>query len=258
MKVYILTDLEGPACVAQWDQTRVDESPRKSVAMRLLTKEVNAAVDGILDYDKGAQVVVMDGHGSGGIDVELIHPKAELIFGRGKKAPTGLDETYDALFFVGQHAMAGTEDAPLCHTYSSRTVEYYRLNGEYIGEFGGRAYMAGHFGVPTTFLAGDDKACIEAAALVPGIVTVSTKLGMGIELANHLSPKASRAAIRKGARKGCKAVKRVAPAVLEPPYELEVRVLEGQSVKGYVGSGAEQIDERNCVFRTDDYLALPV
>jgi D-amino peptidase len=228
------------------------------VAMRLLTKEVNAAVDGILDYDKGSQVVVMDGHGSGGIDVELIHPAAELIFGRGMKAPTGLDETFDALFFVGQHAMAGTANAPLCHTYSSRTVEYYKLNGEPIGEFAGRAYMAGHFGVPTAFLAGDDKACVEAAALVPGIVTVATKLGMGIELANHLSPKASRAAIRKGARKGCKAAGRVAPAVLDPPYELEVRVLEGQSMKGYLNRGADELDERTCVFRTDDYLSLPV
>ena len=258
MKIYILTDLEGPAGVAQWDQTRVDESPRKSVAMRLLTHEINAAVDGIRDFDKKAKVVVMDGHGSGGVDVELIHPKAELIYGRGKKAPTGLDDTFDALFFVGQHAMAGTAAAPLCHTYSSRTVEYYRLNGEYIGEFGGRAYMAGHFGVPTTFLVGDDKACIEAEALVPGIVTVAVKQGMGIELATHLAPKAARAAIRKGARRACKAIGRVEPAVLSPPYELEVKVLDGQNVVGYVGRGAEKLDERTCVFRTDDYLALPV
>ena len=258
MKIYILTDLEGPACVARWDQTRVDESERKSVAMRLLTREVNAAVDGIRDLDKKAKVVVMDGHGSSGIDVELIHPKAELIFGRGMKAPTGMDATYDALFFVGQHAMAGTAAAPLCHTYSSRTVEYYRLNGKYIGEFAGRAYMAGHFGVPTTFLAGDDKACIEAEALVPGIVTVATKQGMAIELATHLSPKASCAAIRKGARRGCEAIGSVEPAVLPPPYELEVKVLDGQYVAGYIGRGGEQVDERTCVFRTDDYLALPV
>ncbi|MBM3214126.1 peptidase M55 [Candidatus Poribacteria bacterium] len=258
MKAYILTDLEGPAGVAKWDQTRVDASEMKSVAMRLLTREINACVDGILDYDAKAEIVVLDGHGSGGVDLERFHPKAKLIFGKGFKPPTGLDDAFDALLFVGQHAMAGTPDAPLCHTYSSLTVEYYRLNGKPIGEFGARAALAGLYDVPTIFLAGDDKACEEAHALVPGIVTVATKVGMGIELAQHLSPKKARRAIRKATREACQRAKSIEPVRIDPPYELEIRVYEGKSVEGQVRRGAEQIDERTCIYRTNDLLSLPI
>jgi D-amino peptidase len=258
MRAYILTDLEGPAGVARWDQTRVDESPRKAVAMELLTKEVNACVDGILEHDPKAEVVVLDGHGSGGIDVRLFHPKAELIYGRGFRPPMGLDDSFDALLFVGQHAMAGTADAPLCHTYSSRTVEYYKLNGAPIGEFGCRTALAGAFGVPTVFLAGDDKACAEAEAFVPGIVTVATKRGMGVELAIHLSPKRARRLIQRGAKEACRRIPTIPPKRIDPPYEFEVRLLEGNSIEGHLKRGAQQLDERTCVYHTDDLLSLPI
>lgn len=101
--------------------------------------------------------------------------------------PYYMDETFDALFFVGQHAMAGTEAAPLCHTYSSKTIEYYKINGVFVGEFGARAIMAGTMNVPTVFIAGDDKAVAEAEALVPGIFGAAVKQGLGRELAIHLA-----------------------------------------------------------------------
>ncbi|GIX07858.1 MAG: amino acid amidase [Candidatus Poribacteria bacterium] len=258
MKYYILTDLEGPAGVATWDQTRVDKSPEKSVAMRFLTAEVNACIDGILDEDPGAEIVVLDGHGSGGIDMERIHPRAQVIWGKGHRLPNGMDESFDALLFVGQHAMAGTPDAPLCHTYSSLHVEYYKLNGQYIGEFGCRALLAGSFGVPTIFLAGDDKACQEAEAFIPGIVTVATKIGMGIELALHLSPEESCRRIRRAAAEAVQKRDQIPPVVWDPPYELEIRVQEGRSVEGYLRRGAEPLDERTCRFRVDSLLKLPI
>ena len=102
MKIYILTDLEGPAMVSRFRQTR-EEGPDKQTAMKLLTWEINAAVDGILDTAPDAEVVVWDGHGSGGIDVLEFHPKAKLIARGPIRPPYYLDETYDALFFVGQH-----------------------------------------------------------------------------------------------------------------------------------------------------------
>ena len=78
MKIYILTDLEGVAMVSRFSQTR-EEGPQKQAAMKLLTQEVNAAVDGILDVDADAEIVVWDGHGTGGIDALAFHPKAKLI-----------------------------------------------------------------------------------------------------------------------------------------------------------------------------------
>ena len=259
LRIHVITDLEGAAMVFRFDQTRGAElTPAKQEAMRLLTGEVNACIDGILDFDARADVVVWDGHGSGGIVYEAFHDRARLLPHRNTPAPYGLDDTFDAVFFVGQHAMAGTPNAPLAHTYSSRTVERYELNGVPIGEFGMRAYMAGTlFGVPVAFLSGDDKAVAEAEALVSNIVGVATKEGMGQEAALSLGPGRARKLIRKGARRACRRVRdgAIDPAKLDPPYEWEVRVLEGQeaALEGYLKRpGAERIDARTAVIRTDD------
>jgi D-amino peptidase len=180
LKIYMMTDLEGPAGVNRWTQTREGEGPEKTAAMRLLTGEVNAAIEGIHDADPAAEVIVWDGHGTGGLIFEELHVGAQAVMhGRGMGAPHCLDGTFDALFFLGQHAMADTPNAPLCHTYSSRRVQYYKLNGSLIGEIGCVAAMAGVMGIPTVFLSGDDKACAEARALIPDIVTVQTKQGLG-------------------------------------------------------------------------------
>ncbi len=54
MKIHIMTDLEGPAGVNRWIQTREGETPEKAAAMRLLTAEVNAAIKGIHEADEGS------------------------------------------------------------------------------------------------------------------------------------------------------------------------------------------------------------
>lgn len=260
LKIHIITDLEGAAMVFRFDQTRTGDatSEDKRQAMRLLTREVNACVDGILDYDSGAEVVVWDGHGSGGIVYEDFHDLAQLLPHRSTPAPYGLDETFDALFFVGQHAMAGTPGGPLAHTYSSERIEYYKLNGQPVGEFGMRACMAGTlFDVPAAFLSGDDKAVAEAQALVPRLVGVATKYGLGLESARSLGPGLARQLIRNGARTACKRVRagKIDPVRLDPPYEWEVRVKEGKetALDGYLSRpGAARIDERSAVIRTAD------
>lgn len=256
VKIYILTDLEGVAMISRFDQTR-DAAP-ESVARskKLLTREVNAAVDGILDAFPEAEVIVWDGHGSGGIDTLEFHPKAKLI-ARGPISPPGyLDGTFDALFFVGQHAMAGTENAPLCHTYSSKTIEHHKLNGRLVGEFGARAIMAGTFGVPTVFISGDDKAVAEARALVPNIYGAIVKWGLGRELALHLSPRAAQELIRKTAAEAARNIGSVPPVKSEPPYEIEVRVLEGAGIGRYLNEGGEKIDDRTVVKRSDNICDL--
>jgi D-amino peptidase len=258
MKIYILTDLEGPAMVFAFDQTRPPEAAeKKPAAMRLLTLEVNACVDGILAVDPGATVVVLDGHGAGGIDYELVHARAELIAGHGLRAPWGMDASYDALFFVGQHAMAGTPDAPLAHTFSSRTIEHYRLNGRPIGEFGMLATMAGTlFGVPTALLTGDDKAVAEAQALVPGLVGVATKAGLGREAARSLAPARARDLIHCGAAEACRRAQTGSPQPirLAPPYQLEIKVLAGQESRlaGYLKRGFAPVDDRTARLETAD------
>ncbi|HWL52799.1 MAG TPA: M55 family metallopeptidase [Chthoniobacteraceae bacterium] len=258
MKIYIVTDLEGPAGVNRWIQTREGENPEKHAAMRLLTREVNAAIDGILDAEPQAEIVVLDGHGSGGLWFDELHPSARYIMrGTGGLASfyaTG--PSFDGLMFVGQHAMAGLPQAPLCHTFSSRTVEWYRLNGELIGETGMIAAFFGERGVPTLFLSGDDFACREAEAIIPGIVTVATKEGLAVEQALHLSAEEARRQIRRGTTEAIRKIGAIAPYRVSAPYELEIRLLPGIDPTPYVAEGRYQLvgeqTVRRCADRMED------
>jgi D-amino peptidase len=261
MKIYIITDLEGSAMVSRFIQTRDYQNcpEMKTQAMTLLTGEVNATVDGILDAAPDAEVIVWDGHGTGGIDIMAFHPKAKLIARGPIKPPHHLDSSFDALFFVGQHAMAGTPDAPLCHTYSSKLIEYYKINGVFVGEFGARAMLAGTFGVPTVFIAGDDKALIEAQALVPGIHGAVVKQGLGLELALHLSHQAARSLIRETAAQAVADIGNIPPVQSKPPYEQETRVKEGVSLGGFLDQpGAQRIDDRTVLIRSDNMCDLRI
>ncbi|MCC7493318.1 MAG: M55 family metallopeptidase [Fimbriimonadaceae bacterium] len=260
MRYYVLTDLEGPWGVNRWEQTRVaDWTPAKRQAAQFLTAEVNAAVAGLLAADPAADIVVLDGHGSGGIDEPSLDERVSLLaHGVGLRSPYGLDGGFDALLFVGQHAMAGTPCAPLCHTFSSKTVEFYRINGEPIGEFGWHALQAGLLGFPTIFLSGDDRACAEASALIPDIVTVPTKLGLGVELALHRPRAQVLAEIESGCAAAVERRASIAPYRQPGPYTFTARMLPGCSIAGWLAKSpaVKQLDEQTIEWTVDDFFAI--
>ena len=174
MRFFILTDLEGVAGVHSFTQARKAGPAQKEPGRRQLAKEVNACVEGIRkEVYPDAEIDVWDGHGSGGMFPEDVVGANYIPH---TQRPYHDLSGYAAVLFVGQHAMAGTPFAPLCHTYSSLTIAYYRLNGMFVGEFGARAFLAGLQGVPVIMLAGDDKAAREAQILIPEIETAVVKL----------------------------------------------------------------------------------
>ena len=75
--------------------------------------------------------------------------------------------------------MEGTLGGVLAHTMSSVAVQFYKLNGKYIGEVDMDAYIAASHGLSSCFYAGGDIACRQAERAVPGIVTVVTKKELG-------------------------------------------------------------------------------
>lgn len=220
-----MTDLEGVACVSQWSQVNFPDNVNKAAAMKLLTGEVNAAARGIFRRCPDAEVHVADGHGLLGMDCAGLDPRLRYFCGRSPDRFMGLDHSYDAMFYVGQHAMEGAPGAPLCHTYDSSSIAHYRLNGRKVGEFGCRACLAGSIGVPVVFLSGDDKACREARRLVPEIVTAAVKqgLGRGNEWSLSLSPTASQQLIERAAQEAASKIRTVRPLKLRGPYVLEIR-----------------------------------
>ncbi len=257
MKIYVMTDLEGVSGVSRWDQTGTD-TPGYPQAVRLMTAELAACVAGIQSAGPGADIWVWDGHGPGSIDVERF-PRGARLLGRGPIAPPYyLDTTFDALFFLGQHAMAGTEGGNLAHTYSSLSVERYRVNGIEMGEFGCRAALAGALGVPTVFVSGDDKMMAEARALVPGIYGAQVKIGLAPQMALHMAPEDARDLIHDVARQATLGIGAIAPYVLPGPYEQEIVIWGRTDPTSYTARGFTQTDTRTFVKRAASLSDLSV
>jgi D-amino peptidase len=253
---FILTDLEGPSGVDSFTQTRPGDGfpERVEAAKKLLAREVNACIEGIRGVYPEARIDVWDGHGPGGLVAEDVIGGRYLREGKPYKQLDG----YDALLFVGQHAMAGTFNGPLNHTYSSKTIAYYKLNGVFIGEFGARALIAGVQGVPTVFLSGDDKAAMEARMFVPEIETAVVKQGLGIEAAIHLDGEEACRLVREGAARAVRRTADIAPFTgISAPYVLEIGYLDPPQ-KGMQGPDIEWVNDRTVRIRRDDIRDLPV
>ncbi|TNJ59876.1 peptidase M55 [Paenibacillus hemerocallicola] len=258
MKFFILSDLEGVAGTDSFTQTRTSDPAMKESSMRQLAHEVNACAAGIRTVHPDAFIDVWDGHGNGGIlPEELIG--VNYIGRTPPSKPYYHLVGYAAMLFVGQHAMAGTIDAPLNHTYASKEVMYYRLNDVFIGEFGARALVAGMQAVPTIFLAGDDKATLEARMFVPEIETVATKQGTGVESAIHLDKGESCARIREGTIRAVHRLGEIPPfAAIRPPYRFEARHMVPFSPEWMAKRPQLTYrDQQTYTIETDDLSKLP-
>lgn len=247
MKIYMITDLEGVAGVARWDQTGTDQ-PGYAQATRLMTEEVRACVAGIQSVEADAEIWVWDAHGPGSIDLERF-PSGALLLNRGPiDPPAFLDGSFDAVFFLGQHAKAGTRNGNLAHTYSSQSYAWFKINGLELGEFGCRAALAGSMGVPTLFVSGDDTMIAEARALIPDIYGAQVKIGLGPQLALHLAPEDARDLIRDTSADAASALftaqaGEIEPFVIDgPPYEQEIRIAGRTDPNPLLRQGFAQVD----------------
>lgn len=176
MKIYLMCDMEGIAGVLDVDEWTLPEGRYYQKGMRIATKQVNAAIDGF--FAGGAtQVDVIDGHGKGGVDIELLDARASYLRGHAGPYPFDLCGDYDGIAWVGQHAKAGTPYAHIPHTVWFDIADW-RLNGRSVGEFGNFVFLAAQFGVIPFFAAGDEALCREAKELCPDIHTVAVKRGL--------------------------------------------------------------------------------
>ena len=218
MKVYIFSDMEAVAGIEEWDD-RTDTSyanwTRRRRNQHLLTQELNAAAAGA--FDAGAdEVVIKMGHADS-ILYEELDERVKFIR-RGVTWLQGIDEGVGACFYVGGHSKAGTPDGVLSHTWG-RSVKGWYVNDLEVGEIGVCALIAGYFGIPYVFHAGDAAACREAEALIPGVVTAAVKKGYGTHSALHLSKEQARTLIRQKAREAMSRIGEVKPLTVPPRPE---------------------------------------
>jgi len=257
MKVFISVDMEGISGVVDGSQTGRDKAEYRT-GRALMVADVNAAIDGILEVVPEAEIVVSDAHGGmRNIEPEVLNKAAVLVRGTPKPLTqmAGIDSSFDAVFFVGYHAKKGTKHGVLSHTISGRTIESVTINGMEVGETAINAGIAGHFGVPLVFLAGDQSTAQEAKELDPGIEVAVVKEAIGRTSARCLHPDNARDLIRENATKALKGGVTVKPFVFKTPVEIVVRFTNsrlGDAVE-FMPS-AERLDGKGFRFIQNDFL----
>ncbi|WP_033338541.1 M55 family metallopeptidase [Catenuloplanes japonicus] len=225
MRILISADMEGVSGVVHTTETNPDKYDYAR-GRALMTAEVNAVIDGVLEAQPDADVLVADAHGPfRNIITEDLDRRVRLV--RGRPRPLGmlggLDESTDAVMFVGYHARAGAGPAVLAHTMSDGVLSA-RMNGRTFGEIGFNAAMAGHHGAPVALIAGDDAACAELAELSPDTVAVPVKEALGQAAAVTLHPAVARERLRAGAIEATRRAAEITPFRIWGPVTLEMDV----------------------------------
>ena len=267
MKIYMMTDMEGASGVVQEDQV-VPGCDRYAEGRLALTRDVNAAVTGARQGDTD-EILVCDGHGGHSaynfVYEELVRGARYVLGAPWDSYETGLDASYDAMFGVAMHAMAGTQGGVLDHTMSSRAQISVHLDDVLVGEIGICAAIAGHFDVPVTLITGDEAACREAKELLgPGVVVAPVKAGLRRHSAICLAPAEARALITERAAQAVEAAQRgdVEPWKLPSPTTLRaqwVRTDMTEEWRKRLGDGIEMPDARTVLITRDTaYEAIQV
>jgi D-amino peptidase len=253
MRVMISADMEGTTGVTGWKDVEPGE-PAFERFRRLLTRDVNAAVEGA--FEGGAtEVVVNEAHdGMRNILIEELDERAELISGLFKPLimMAGVDEC-DVVFFVAYHARAG-EAGVLAHTLTGDYVTV-ELNGEPASEARLNAVLAGEHGVPVGLVSGDDVICAESERMLPWVKTAVVKYAIDNFSARCLTPAASERRIREAARAALQDHENLRPFMIEAPFT--VRVVLREPAQAGAGSGVPGVvreGPRTLTFTTERFV----
>ncbi len=221
-RVLIITDMEGVGGVNSREEQVLPGQRRFDESRRLLTGEVNAAIEGAVQAGAG-QVVVFDGHdGSRSLALDELHPRAELIQGRPTPPTYYLsDRLFDGIMFVGQHAMARADGGVLAHSQSF-AVELITINGKPVGEIGQAAAIAGYFHIPVIMLSGDQAACEEIRDLQPKAETVAVKRLVGKNSTWSISHTVAKERIQAAAERAVRHISQYQPWQITGPVELKI------------------------------------
>lgn len=183
MKYLIAVDLEGVNFVVGEPYKGLHEGDEQyEIAVKEATKELNIIANAL--YDSGAeQVYVWDNHGHGhNLNYEFVDKRVKDI---------GLDRCaiermsvadslgVDAVIFLGYHAKEGTLDGVLAHTYSSESIQYYKIGGKQVGEFYIDSNIALSKNISVIMMVCDDVCAKEVSSISNDIVRVITKHATG-------------------------------------------------------------------------------
>jgi D-amino peptidase len=229
MKVFISSDMEGTAGVVSWDQCRPGQHDYEHYRT-LLQAEVNAAIDGANRAGGPHEFLVNDSHGRmANLRPEQLSGEAAYLSGHHKPLymMQGLDESFDAVFFVSYHGSASGGPATLSHTYNPAAIAEVRLNGAIAGESGINSLVAIALGVPVVLVTGDQTTARELEPFWPRARAAVVKRSVSRFAAESLHPARANRLIADTAQQAMQTVLAggVEPSAnIERPVTLTVRL----------------------------------
>jgi D-amino peptidase len=202
MRVFVSADMEGITGIAAAEDC-VRGEPEYERGTELMHGDVNAAVAGAAAAGAD-EILVNDSHSSmRNLDRERLDDRARLLRGNTKPRSMmqGLTPDHDVALFVGYHAMAGTANAVLNHTFFGHELHRLRVNGTEAGEMGWNARLAAAYDVPVGLVTGDDLTVAEAEAELPDPETVAVKTAVDRFSADLRPPAETTEEIRSAAER---------------------------------------------------------
>lgn len=168
----------------------------------------------------------------------------------------GIEESFDAVVFIGYHAKAGTKNAVLEHTMSSKNIIDVSINDVSLPEAGINALIAGYFNIPVVFVSGDDAICRQSKTLFGEVETVAVKEGIG-NATLSLHPEVARDKIREGVKSALLNLDNYSPYKLKTPFKLVVKYTNEEIVnEKSVLSGVSRMGDWGLTYSSNDILDI--
>ena len=257
MKIFISADIEGVTTTTFWDETEHDKAEYKIHAQQMVD-EVIAACEGA-NVAGATEIIVRDAHGLGNnIDIRQLPKNVKIIrgwSGHPYSMVDGLDNSFDAIIFIGYHSGASRSGNPLSHTESTRPL-YVKLNSVLASEFVLYSYAALLENVPTVFLSGDKMLCDDYKDMHPKLITCAVKEGKGASTLNY-NPKQTLKEIKNKVEYALKQDLSAALAKLPQEFELEICYKDHTKAErlSYFPN-VKKINDNTLLFKTNDYFEI--
>lgn len=224
LRVYISADMEGVGGVVTGDQ--LGPTAFEYARFReFMTEEVLAAIAAAREAG-ATEFVVSDSHGNfQNLLIERFPKDVSIVRGgpRPLSMMQGIDNTFDAVMFIGYHSGTTNPAGVRAHTISSARLADIRINGVSMPEAGINAAIAGQFGVPVVMISGDEAAVAEARKIIGDIEGAVVKESYGFHSAKTLTPEAARERIAEAVRRALRNRTRFRPLRVQTPVTLEIR-----------------------------------
>lgn len=252
MKYFISADIEGITGICSFN-----EASNSSYFKDMMTKEV-LTVCNELNKNDATEIVIKDSHGGANNIITKDLPENVKIIRGWPNNPLsmmgGLDNSFDAVLFVGYHSAAYTNGSPMAHTISSATYNKVKINNNIASEFLINSYTSTYIGVPVIFISGDNNICSEAKTVNPSIQTVPVSEGLGNSMTS-ISPQKTAKLISNSISESLKTP--LADYNIELPSEFNIEIEFKEHRRAYRASfypGVTQINPHTIGFQCTDYM----